>query len=97
LIHILKHGTIDALLQFQSLTYVRVEHLLDQQFQILRFWRKHSSIVSSEMSGRFSPGGGTTSFRAIPAIDVEPEACVNVPFGFEPFSAFKHEMQNLPL
>jgi hypothetical protein len=40
LIHILKHGPIDALLQFQSLTYVIVAHLLDQQFQILCFWRE---------------------------------------------------------
>jgi hypothetical protein len=40
LIHILKHGTIDALLQFQFLTYVIVEHLLDQLFQILCFWRQ---------------------------------------------------------
>jgi hypothetical protein len=40
LIHFLKHGTIDASLLFQSLTYVIVEHLLDQQFQILCFWRE---------------------------------------------------------
>jgi hypothetical protein len=40
LIHFLKHGTINASLLFQSLMYVIVDHLLDQQFQILCFWHE---------------------------------------------------------
>jgi hypothetical protein len=69
---ILKDGTPDASLQFQCLIYVIVEHLIDQQFQIPCSWRKHLSILSSKIFGRFSPGEGPTSFRAVPAIDVGP-------------------------
>jgi hypothetical protein len=39
-IHILKDGSLDASLQFQSLTYVSVEHFLDQQFKIPCPWRE---------------------------------------------------------
>jgi hypothetical protein len=39
-IHILKDGTLDALLQFQSLTHVNLEHLLDQQLQSPCSWRE---------------------------------------------------------
>jgi hypothetical protein len=39
-IHFWKDGTVDALLQFQSLPDVIVVHLLDQQFQIPCSWQE---------------------------------------------------------